>query len=413
MNTYLNLSRLAPNVLPEMLDARFWLNRAPDPDALLLAPDQIAAFNARVYETLNLPPVLSLPDTLPRAAAEAPMRAFVPGRILYRPDGQPVEPDIFERTLEKLVADLPDALAVNFGLITENTHVRAFPMSFVFTAQPFEYALDRIQETTADVGCPVAILAEVFDHQWAFCLTPLYWGWIRRAHIAQGTREGVERYTLIEPGIVTTAAWGGLVNRVTGLASVSQMGTRLPWHGESPEIYETSLPMPDESDMPLFVRSYAYRADFAVGSLPCTRRSLFTQAFKLLGEPYAWGGSRFGLFGRDCSRLVQDVYATTGVRLPRNAGEQERVCQPQVVFTPEMSDQARKTRLVETVSPGALLNLPGHVMLYLGHVNGEPYVIHDTSSSGFSEVIVSDLSLGADSPSGSLLQRLTQAGMVG
>jgi cell wall-associated NlpC family hydrolase len=133
---------------------------------------------------------------------------------------------------------------------------------------------------------------------------------------------------------------------------------------------------------------------------------LLAQAFKLLLEPYAWGDSRLGIFGRDCSRLVRDVYATTGIIWPRNANQQEQVGNHRATFTPEMDDATRRRLIAEQVPPGALLIMPGHVMLYLGHIDGEPFAIHATSSGPYSHVIVSDLSLGQEV---SLLQRLTHA----
>jgi hypothetical protein len=396
--------RLAPHVTVDMLDAAFWLERALDPDAPLLAPEQITAFNARVHDVLGIPPVLSLPDTLPCDEVVAQMRAYIPNRVLYDMKGQPVEPASFEKMPAQVMDILSDPVRVHFGLATQCANVRAFPTAAIYTSKPFDYAFDRFQETTVDVGWPVAIVGTSHNEDLFFCLTPLYWGWIHRAYVVSlGDREILASYTTAEPFIMTTASWGGLVNVLTGQAFTSQMGTRLPLAGETGEVYETRLPAPH------FAPGYTRKDDFAVGYLPLTVRSLFTQAFRLLGEPYAWGGSRFGVFGRDCSRMVQDVYATTGVRLPRNSDQQGRACYPTAIFTPDMDDETRRVTLVEKVSPGALLELPGHIVMYLGHVEGKPYVIHDTSSSGFSEVIVSDLSLGADSPSGSLLRRMTQA----
>jgi gamma-D-glutamyl-L-lysine dipeptidyl-peptidase len=46
----------------------------------------------------------------------------------------------------------------------------------------------------------------------------------------------------------------------------------------------------------------------------------------LLGVPYLWGGRT--PTGMDCSGLVQMVLAEHGYRLPRDAGDQERVCRP-------------------------------------------------------------------------------------
>lgn len=401
--------RLAPNVTCDMLDAAFWLDRIPDPDSPLLTQDQIAAFNAQAHELLDIPPVLSLPDVLSRANIEAQMRAYLPNQTLYNAEGQPIEPGIFERVLANVIKGLPDRVVARFGLVAQRTSVRAFPTVGVITSRPFEYALDRIQETTVDVGWPAAILMATPDEQWAFCLTPLYWGWVRLEHVALGRREQAASFVESEPFIVTTAPQGGLVNLATGQTQAAQMGTRLPLAGEMPDVYQTFLPFIEDSTIGLAVRGSARQEDFSLGYLPLTRRTLFTQAFKLLGELYAWGGSRFGLFGRDCSRFIQDVYATTGVHLPRNGKQQGQVCHTTAAFTPDMDDKTRQAALIDSVSPGAILELHGHVMLYLGHVEGSPYVIHNTSSGGFSEVIVSDLSLGTDSPSGSLLGRLIRA----
>jgi len=56
--------------------------------------------------------------------------------------------------------------------------------------------------------------------------------------------------------------------------------------------------------------------------------------------------------------------------------------------------------------------MPGHVMLYLGALDGEPFVIHATQSSGYDGVVVSDLSLGAGTEAGQLLDRLASAVVV-
>ncbi len=407
------MMRLAPNVTFEMLDAAFWLERAPDPDAPLLAPEQIAAFNTHVHEVIGIPPVLDLPDTLPRDEVLAHIRAYVPTRPLYTVNGDLFDTAVAERLLDPFTADLPELVPVYFGMAVQPAHLRAFPTVAVATSEPFQYAFDRFEETTIDAGWPVAVLTGDLDCPWQFCLTPHYWGWVQRAHITLTNRDAVHVYTAADPFITATAPHAGLVNLETGQPLLAQMGTRLPLTGEMAAAYRTLIPVAAEADCPSVGRANAQKGDFAVGHLPLTLRSLFTQAFKLLGEPYAWGGSRMGIFGRDCSRMIRDVYATTGVYLPRNGDQQGRACREIVAFTPEMDDPTRKAALIESVPPGAVLELPGHVVLYLGHVNGEPYVIHDTASSGFSEVIVSDLSLGAGSPAGSLLRRLSRAVVVG
>jgi cell wall-associated NlpC family hydrolase len=61
------------------------------------------------------------------------------------------------------------------------------------------------------------------------------------------------------------------------------------------------------------------------------RRLVLTQARKMLGIPYVWGGN--GLSGLDCSGFTVRAYAAAGIQLPRFSGAQHfkgtRVSEPQ------------------------------------------------------------------------------------
>ncbi len=136
----------------------------------------------------------------------------------------------------------------------------------------------------------------------------------------------------------------------------------------------------------------------------------------MLGEPYAWGGMRLGRPGRDCSSFVQDVWGTAGVRLPRNTGQQEMIGQTVVAFEPFEAPEVRAARLIAQGAPGDLLLMDGHVMLYLGEVDGRPYAIHDLwqyrhpdgSLTLAGAVVVSDLPPERSTERHTLLERLTR-----
>ena len=398
-----------------LLDANFWLARAGHPDAPLIPPAAIAAFNARVYDRIGVPPVLALPDVLEAGAVmDIIVRIEPPDGPHYNGAGQPVGAAYFDALAANARPSLSGPVEVRFGLAIRRTDVRTFPTADVLTSAPFDFALDRFQETTIDVGWPAAALATSRDGRWVFCLTPHYWGWVQAEHIAFGSREDVARFVQAEPfGVVTASR--GLAAFASGGGVTPQMGTRLPLREETGRAYRVAVPVRTASGALGLVDGTIARdtGEFAAGYLPCTLRTLFTHAFKLLFEPYAWGGSRLGMFGRDCSRFVRDVIAVTGVILPRNGAQQAAVGTPCATFPPGASESERKALLVEQTPPGAILVLPGHVMLYLGHVDGEPYAIHATRSHGFAHVIVSDLTLGRGTPSGSLLERLTQAVTLG
>jgi hypothetical protein len=122
------------------------------------------------------------------------------------------------------------------------------------------------------------------------------------------------------------------------------------------------------------------KLDSAPDYLPLTRANLIRQAFKFLGERYGWGH----LYnGRDCSGFVSDVYRSMGVQLPRNSGDQAR--SPALrhrLFGPGDSHETRMRALAEA-QVGDLIYIPGHVMMFLGRVDGEPYVIHDVGGLVF------------------------------
>jgi hypothetical protein len=244
-------------------------------------------------------------------------------------------------------------------------------------------------------------------------LTPLYWGWVNRAHIALASRDAVLSYCQPDDWVVAISS-RGLVGLEKNGGVTPQMGSSLPLLDETDSSYRVRVPVQTSGQELQCVDGHIpkQREEFRRGFLACTRRNLLTLGFVLLGEGYAWGGSRMGIFGRDCSRFVKDIYAVAGLVLPRNSGQQRRVCTPVVEFSENLSDSERKALLVEHGTPGDLLVLPGHVMLYLGHVEGDPYAIHDVGGK-YMQVLVSTLDLYADNPRGSVLKRLQGAYRVG
>lgn len=407
--------KLPPRVSSDMLDPRFWLDRTPAPDAPLLSAAAIAAFNARVPAAIGIPFVLDLPDTFDAAHVRQALELYPPlPAPCFDGLGEPLDERYWDRLSSAAQPATDRPVTVRFGLAARRTDVRAFPTRDVVTTEPGEIALDRLQETTIDLGWPVAAVASSADGEWQFCLTPLYWGWVPSADLAWADRVRVTQYARPAKWATITGsrAWIGLAE---GGVALAQMGTRLPRVGHSERGLHVLVPRrTDDGALALVEGLIPAEPQAAVeGELPCTLETVLTQAFRLLGELYAWGGSRAGIFGRDCSRLIRDAYATTGVQLPRNANQQERACRTVVTFDSPMTDVERKSLLVERAPPGALLAMEGHIMLYLGAVDAEPFVIHSTLSNGYDRVIVSDLSLGDGSPKGSLLSRLTSAVIPG
>jgi len=114
--------------------------------------------------------------------------------------------------------------------------------------------------------------------------------------------------------------------------------------------------------------------------LPLTRANIIRQAFKFLGERYGWGHS---YDGRDCSGFVSEVYNSMGVRLPRNTRDQATSPALQHTLFTEKDGSDARMAAVKTLDVGDLVYIPGHVMMVVGHVDGQPYVIHDTNGGSY------------------------------
>ena len=79
---------------------------------------------------------------------------------------------------------------------------------------------------------------------------------------------------------------------------------------------------------------------------------------------------------QDCSKFLQEIYATTGLHLPRNSASQSDVGEAKIELDGLVKES--KHRLVKSAALTgiSILHLKGHIVLYLGEYKGEPYIIH-------------------------------------
>jgi cell wall-associated NlpC family hydrolase len=249
-------------------------------------------------------------------------------------------------------------------------------------------------ETTAYVGEPIIVLADSTDKKWVLGQVGNYLAWIKAEAVAYAPKEAVFGYT---DGVVGAKPQDFIV--VTGKevrtsfdpldATLSEiplfMGMRIPLaaaseipatiDGQSPNgNYVIKVPVRTQGGgLQVKPALLSRSADVSVGYLPMTRENIIRQAFKLQGTRYGWGGSFRGV---DCSSTIMEVYKTFGLLLPRNSGDQANKTVGQAYALPEGASVDERARILEQAKVGAALWLPGHIMLYLGKVRGDPFVIH-------------------------------------
>ncbi|MDI9239432.1 SH3 domain-containing protein [Lysobacter sp. LF1] len=381
------------------LDPAFWIARQADPDRVILDAGAIAAQNARLMATdRSMHDLAALPKTLDRAQVAAWVEGLSkrPTRPLFDERGQPVATQVLDDIVVNAnLAAIPANQATRFGLVVHRADLRSFPTrTRVFSAND-DHDIDRFQESGLFPGDPVAIVHESRDGEWWFVVNTRYAAWIEKRHVAEGTAEQVLGYGNKTPYRVVTGARATTVFTPEEPA-VSElqldMGVRVPvladWpmgtpvngqHAYTAHVIELPVRNPDGS-LRFAPALLPQREPTQAQHLALTPRHIIEQGFRFLGERYGWGHS---YNARDCSGFVSEVYRSMGVQLPRNTSDQAVSPALNRIALSEKDGRDKRLAVVRDLQVGDLVYIPGHVMMVIGQIDGEPYVIHDTTGLSF------------------------------
>jgi hypothetical protein len=384
----------------QMLSADYWIARAPEARNVLMTAAQIAAVNGKtisqdsaLVDVAKLGPATSLEQVLKwlQEAAEPPTKPLVN----VNRKGETVPQSAIDAVVANVGKDhIPEKVAIRYGLSVRRAQLRAFPTEL--QAFPSRDLLDfeSFQGGTLFPGDPVAIVHTSADGLWYFIVSWQGPAWVLKESIAEGPAELVFSYAGGKSARVVT---GDQVRTVftPEAPEVSQleldMGTRIPLanlppdqpvNGQGPyESWTLTLPVRGADGSLSFRPALLRRTTDTTGDyLPLTRENIIRQAFKFLGERYGWGH----LYNaRDCSGFTSDVYRSMGLILPPNSGAQGK--SPAFSHQLFSASDSHETRLkaVMEAQVGDLIVVPGHVLMILGKVHGQPYVIQDVPFAVF------------------------------
>jgi hypothetical protein len=328
-------------------------------------------------------------------------------QIRYDRNNNPLTERFYYNLLDNLnLGAIPDKVQIRYALVIKRTDALAWPVDELIMSKPYDYEFNTLQQSAIYLGTPVAVFHVSRDGEWAFIRTPYFDGWVRMKDLAWITREKAAAY----PSSRFLVVIAPLVR--TALGVNLPMGTRIPIVRTSPKGYEIKIPTRGSNGDLVLLDDFLNSDGVKEGFLPYTRRNIITQAFKLLNGPYSWGG---GKSGWDCSAFMQDVFSVFGIKLPRNSSWQAKVSKEIAIFNTD-TPAGNKLDTVQLWEPAVtLLELPGHIMLYLGEDGGKPYAIHsiwgvtdkDSNIIKINKVAVTDLELGQGGEKKALLERIT------
>ncbi len=283
---------------------------------------------------------------------------------------------------------------VRYGILVSNTDLRSFPTEKRLTSE-VQGRFDYLQETRLLMSEPVLVLHESADGDWCFVQAQNYCGWIREKDIAYCTKESfgelADTFADVDSVRVAVVTKNGQY-RLGDSELYLRMGTRLLCDSAEGDRLKLKLPCRGTAgalewkDVSVSCTDIDGVTCFSAGYLPYTRANVMMLAERLLGTPYAWGDAlsfgadpaEHGDNGMDCSSTVSAVFRCFGFVMPRNTGTQRMLdCEKRELSG--LSVAGRK-EVLDGLQGGELLYTSGHVMLYLGKVNGEYYILHNTST---------------------------------
>ncbi len=431
-------SQRLPGVTPQMERPEFWIEKIKNPTHPLLSSEKIRKMNE---ENLKRPELrLCRIRDLKEDWTKEEILSFLKedwehfGRTeetRYGKNGIPLGESFWNKIRNNLNQEsVKERSKMSYALVARRTDIRVFPTDELAMKTPNDYEFDRFQHSSISPGSPIGIYHLSRDKDWAYVQTPFIRGWIRTHDLAIAReKKDVVDYEVARDRLVVTG------NAITVFGDPSlrqplfsaQMGDSFPLllvpgaNKNANPFYVVHIPRREDNGELSFRKGYIRAGeDVHQGFLPFTQENIARQVFKMLNHPYGWG-DRLG--GRDCSRLIMDLFGTFGILMPRNSKEQALVGVDLGSVGGKPTNQ--KQKLLDQALPLATtLRLPGHIMLYLGKDKGKYYAIHSIwgiqkSGKGgptvekIGRAVVSDLNLGEKGPSGSLLDRITDIRTIG
>ena len=418
-----------PGLPAEVNFADYWIRSIPNPDDFILTPEEIKKFNS---ENPVKGTIIKDITEMSENCEGADIRRYLAEHARYLIEANyyitgkiPLEKSELHRIIALMdTSSIPDAITIRFGIVLNRTMGKLWPTMIPLFESIGDNEFDQGVAAAVDTGEPVALLHTSKDGLWSFVRTSGFSCWIPSSSVAFGDRETVREFVNSSPPLVATGhrvSVYGNPEEKTATGSI-QMGSHLPVRTAGNDFCEVLVPGRGRNgELTAHIGYIRRSSDVSIGYLPYTFRNVFRQCFLLFNRRFGWGGM---YEERDCSEYIKDVFRCFNIRLPRNSTGQSKASKAIVPL--EGLDRETRLDLLGTLPGGiSLLYMPGHIMIYLGEIEGKPYAISDfwawrsPSREGkdiahrVARVAVTDLMLGAGSKRGSFLDRITYIIILG
>lgn len=387
--------RLMDDVKPEMMNPGFWIK---DTDhSVLMSPEEIEQFNKTNRKEIKASdkktafPLLDefgdkLDGKILKTFLKDNEKSVPVNPAKYYLNGKPTTASYWKDLVSRSNIDaVPKTINVKFGFTTKRMTSRLFPTE----DRVFEDKSDKLFDSLIFSECmpyvPVVVLHESKDGDYLYCVFDSFAAWVRKDAVAlcKDKNDWLSRQSA-DKWLVVTGREIRLGNDpYSSLTSnlVLPMGTKMELvpASKAPETVSRRttycdyiVKVPARGNDGYIKDCYVLipcSDDVNAGFLPLTSENVIRLLFKRLGDRYGWAGD---LKANDCTGITREIYKCFGVLLPRT-GQSD--CKG--VYKVDMSKMSsdKKLEVINNLAPGSLISFPGHMTIYLGTVDGRPYVI--------------------------------------
>lgn len=399
--------RLTEGVSKEMLSADFWTSRV-ESEEVLMTEKEISAFNERNKKQIAWADVTYSLKEFPERVSGDIVREYVATAMpedpsAYYVNGQPATEEYFETIDENRALDqIPDVVDVRYGYAVRRAELRTYPTNDFGVTDPENFFYDELIYGQCFPYCPLVVLHESLDGNWYYVFFDGFGSWVTADAVAlcRSRADWLRRQE--EDCFLLVTGREIRLPHDEGCPGVSElllpMGTKLPLvpFENTPETVRMRIGygcytvlLPTRAEDGYIKDEYAFVStaeDVSVGFLPYSPQNVVRLAFKFLGDRYGWAG---GDLSNDCSGMIRQIYDCFGFTLPRTDSMQIK-CKGLKTFDLTDLPDEEKRQTIASLPMGSLLQFPGHIMLYIGTVDGVNYVINSVGSFATMEMETGD-----------------------
>lgn len=260
------------------------------------------------------------------------------------------------------------------AITVKNASIRVLPSDdkifYSYKDNPSALAFDYNQASSIKLNTPIMISHLSKDKQWAYIQTAYTSGWVKLDAIAYVSKKVRKLFRTKEFFIATKDKFSIYKNGM--FLEKVRLGTIFPYvRGKDKDSY---LVVRKHGSLKGLISNITISRDF-IKKAPITFNAINLNILtnELINEPYGWGGT---FQARDCSELTRDFLSPFGIFLARNSKSQTK--NGKYLSLKDLSNDEKKKFLIKNAIPYlTLVYKKGHIMLYIGHKNGEPMVFHN------------------------------------